>query len=104
MNDNAEFHIWPEWGSSSICKIDAPFQPTAGSMVAHDALHLPQALEERFDCRIEWLWNALPDTPTAEAFDWTAFDAEGHSLAADLKTFLGPEVGVEYRAGTSPTH
>ena len=93
--------VWPEWGSSGIWVLDTPFQATAGGMADHDILNLPQELAARFDRWIEWLWDAMPDMPTAAAFDWTAFEAEGRQLAVELKKFLGPEVRVEYRAGKS---
>lgn len=101
MIQEQSLRVWAEWGSSGVWAIDAPLQTTAGRMICHDALRLPHALAQRLDCWIERLWDAAPGMPTAQAFDWAGFDAQGQQLACDLKAFVCLLVRVEYHSGAS---
>ncbi len=88
--------VWPEWGSSGIWELARPLQPEAGKMVDYESLELPAGLRQDFEAWIEWFWDAVPGSDTADAFDCRAFCVEGLQLAHRLKAVVGPDIHVEF--------
>ena len=77
-------------------------QTSAGRMVHLDQLSLPLSLQHGFERWIEWYWDAVPGSSTADRFDARAFCEEGQRLARELKGVLGDEVYLEFECEGAP--
>ena len=83
--------VMAEYGSSGIW-VAEPCGLFRHGMIGLKRLRLPAELAGRFVAWIEKYWARLDHRP----FDVVAFNAEGRSLALELKAFVGLETEVVF--------